>query len=91
MAADLIPTPGNIAAAAECLGWYTLKMAAIITGLNRAYDDIQADFDEAHSRIEAEASLREENITARRGNTEITESVSTGAHSKGLRTLHHKS
>ena len=32
--ADLIPAPGNIAAAVECLTWHTLKMAGIIADYN---------------------------------------------------------
>ena len=66
LAADLIPTPGNIAAAAKCMGWYSLAMAGIITTLNRATDDILNDFQREGDILCLEASQREDRFKDRR-------------------------
>lgn len=59
LAADLIPTPGNVAAAAKCMGWYSLTMAGIITALNRATDDINNDYGREVALLRSEAGSRE--------------------------------
>ncbi len=74
LAADLIPAPGNVAAAMECLDWYSLKMAGIITALNRAMDDIDSDFHREVAKIALGADLRGERIKDRRDLSLIRES-----------------
>ena len=75
LAADLIPAPGNVDAAVECLTWHTLKMAGIIAAYNAKVDAIWDAYQESYGRIQVESLAREKNIEAQKSRSERIENV----------------
>lgn len=75
LAAAALPSPGDAAAVAKCIGWHALKMSVILTAHNRKYNSIEEQWKESYDRIDAEARDRDRLINDRQTKSSNRENV----------------